>query len=187
MKVRILLLCSLMLLGNACQEPASELDQIILQCYASKYEAEGYDIKTIIDDYEKILIKEGVLKDGSGESYLAVLQKIYTDKDYRIQAPTFMEKDPYIKVVQTTGLAVMECEKAMLESLEESDPKWHRMLDSESPEIKQNPELIVEFMAEDLSEKDLNSYYFRLKMFYVFDGANAKWRKDSEMPAGSAD
>ncbi|WP_445383025.1 hypothetical protein [Robiginitalea sp. IMCC43444] len=187
MNVRILLICALMLLGNACQEPASELDRIILECYASRYEAEGYDIKTIIDDYEKVLIEKGVLQDGSSESYLAVLQKVYTDKGYRIQAPAFMENDPYIKIVQSSGLAVMECEKEMLASLQESDPKWRRMLNPDSPELKQNPERVVEFMAEDLSEKDLNSYYFRLKMFQVFDGANAKWRNSNEMPDGSAD
>ena len=186
MKAKSLVLCLLVLLGASCQEHPSDLDDILLQCYDSKYQEEGYDIRSIIDAYEKTLIKGGILRDGSGKSYLEVLQKIASDKDFRIEVPAFQNYDPWHKVAKATGVAVFECEYEMIESLKETDPRWQQVFGTaESPEKIQTPDQMYQAMAETLSEADLNSYYFRLKMFHVFDGANSEWGKQSSMPSGS--
>ena len=188
MKAKSFLLCVLVLLGTSCQEQTSELDGILLQCYDSKYQQEGHDIKSIIDAYEKELIREGILKDGSGKAYLEVLQKIASHKDYRIQATTFQQYDPWNKVDKKTGVAVFECEYQMIESLKEKDPRWQQVFGtSEPPEKIQTPDQMYRAMAETLSEADLNSYYFRLKMFQVFDGVNTKWGKPTSMPSDPTD
>jgi hypothetical protein len=65
----------------------------------------------------------------------------------------------------------------MIEIAKQKDPKWKRLSNFGSPEIKENPDLMYQAMAEDLSEDDLNSYYFRLKMFQLFDMVNSKnWK-----------
>jgi len=181
-------ICLLMLLGTSCQEQPSDLDAILLQCYDSKYQEEGYDIRSIIDAYEKVLIKGGILRDGSGKSYLEVMQKIASDKGFRIQAATFQEYDPWHKVPKETGVAVFECEYKMIESLGEKDSRWQKVFGtSESPEKIQSPDQTYQAIVENLLENDLNSYYFKLKMFNLFDLANPKWGNQSLTPPASTE
>ena len=187
MKHKIIYICLLMLLSTSCHEQTFQPDDIIIQCYDAKYQREGYDIKTIIEDYEKVLVKEGILEDDSGKSYLEVLQKINSDKDFRIKVSAFQEYDPFFKVDNETKRAVFECEYEMIELAKEKDSKWQKLSNLESPEIKENPDLIYQVMAENLSENDLNTYYFRLKMFHLFDMVNSKWENRSAMPAVSTE
>ena len=114
-KDKIIYICLLMLLSTSCNEQTFQPYDIILECYDSKYQKEGYDIKTIIEDYEKLLVEEGILKDDSGKSYLEMMRKINSDKDFRIKASTFMEYDPFFKVANETKLAIFECENEMIE------------------------------------------------------------------------
>ena len=188
MKDKILFICFLLLLSISCQEQSSDLDDIMLQCYDTKYQEVGYDIKTTIEDYEKLLVKDGVLKDDSGKSYLEVAQKIASDKDFLITSSAFQGYDPWHKVDKETGMAVFECEYEMIQLLKEKDSKWQKVFDNfESPELKENPELFYQVMEETLSETDLNSYYFRLKMFQLFDMANSKRRNRPSLPPVSTD
>ena len=177
MKNKVLYICFLVLFSTSCKKHIFQPDDIILQCYDSKYQKEGYDIKTIIQDYESLLVKEGVLKDDSGKSYLEVLQKIYSDKNFYIESTTFRDTDPFFKVDNETKLALFECEHEMIELAKEKDSKWQKLGNFDSPEIKENPDLIYQVMVGNLSENDLNSYYFKLKMFNLFDMANPKWGK----------
>jgi len=177
MKNNVLAICLLVLFSTSCKKQTFQIDDIMLPCYDSLYQKENHDIKAIIEDYEKALVKEGVLKEASGKSYLEVMRKINSDKDFRITSPTFQEFDPFYKVAGETKQAVFECEKEMIEVAKQMDPKWRRLSNFESPEIKENPDLMYQAMAEGLSEDDLNSYYFRLKMFQLFDMVNSKnWK-----------
>lgn len=175
MKNRIGYMLFLLLLSISCQEDTFQLDDIIQQCYDSRYQAEGYDIKTIIEEYEKLLVREGVLKDGSGKSYLEIYRKIASDKDFRINATPFREYDPFFKVGNETKLALFECEIEMTVLAKEKDSKWQDIFgDSESTEGVENPDQVFQKMITAMSEEDLNSYYFRLKMFGLFDMMNSK-------------
>ncbi len=173
MKNKVLYICILSLFSTSCKKQTFQVDDIILQCYDSKYQEEGYDIKTIIEDYEKLLVKEGVLKDDSGKSYLELMRKINSDKHFRIKSPTFMESDPFFKLDNETKLALFQCEAELIELAKEKDSKWYKVSNFEAAELKENPDLIYQTMVENLSENDLNSYYFKLKMFNLFDMANA--------------
>jgi hypothetical protein len=180
MKHKIVYLCFLLLLSISCNEQSSDLDDILLECYDPKYQEEGYDIKTIIEAYESVLVKEGVLKEASGKGYLEVIQKIYSDRDFRIKAPTFHEHDPFFKADNQTKLAVFECEREKTELAKEKNPKLGR-LDQllKNTEMTENPGRMYQAMEETFSEKDLGSYYFRLKMFQLFDMVNSKnWEND---------
>lgn len=176
MKYHILSLCTFILLSTSCQEPNTELDAILLECYDANYQEAGYDIKSIIDAYEGALVREGILKDDSGRSYLEVVQKITSDRAFRIEAPAFQQYDPLLKVATETRMAVFECEQEMTEALKQEDSKW-KSLDSilKSPKLQENPHLMYQRCSEVLSEQDLNSYYFKLKMFQLFDAANTQW------------
>lgn len=186
MKNKIIYISLLVLFSSSCKKQTFQLDDIILACYDSKYQEEGYDIKAIIEDYEKYLVKEGVLNDDSGKSYLEVLQKIASNKNFQIEARAF--QDPFFKVNNETKLAIFDCEKEMIASAKEKDSKWHKLLsDFESPEIEENPERIYQVMAEALSENDFNSYYLRLKMLHLFDGVNSKWGNRSLLPPISSE
>jgi hypothetical protein len=172
-KKKFLYLCFLALLSTACQKRSSELDVIILQCYDPTYQEAGYDIKSIIDDYEGLLIQQGVLEDGSGESYLEVWEKINSDKGFRIEVPAFRQYDPWHKVDKQNGVAVKECAYEMIASLQEKDSRWQQVFGpSEAAESTENPAQMYEAMVENMSEEDMNSYYFRLKMFELFDMVN---------------
>lgn len=184
MKNKVLYICILVFFNSSCKKQTFQVDDIIVQCYDSKYQEEGYDIKTIIEDYEKLLVKDGVLKDDSGKSYLQVYQKIASDKDFRIKSTTFQEFDPWNKADKQIAMAVFMCEYDMIESAKEKDPKWLRIFSNyESPESVENPDLIYQAMVESLSENELNSYYFRLKMFHLFDMVNSKWGNRSLKPS----
>ncbi|NER10406.1 hypothetical protein [Muriicola jejuensis] len=188
MKKTILSLCLLLLLTNSCQKRSSELDEIIVECYDKTYQEAGYDMKSIIDDYEKELVKKGILKDTTGKSYLEVLQKISSDKDFRITVQSFTEYDPFFKVDNETKLAIFQCENRMIESLKEKDPKWRTLSNpTDSAGNMGNPKLGYVSLMENMSDEDLNSYYFRLKMFHIFDGVNSQFRDRSSMPAKAAD
>ncbi|WP_373018543.1 hypothetical protein [Muriicola sp.] len=191
MKKTLLPLCFLALVIISCQQQSSELDKIITQCYDTTYQEKGYDIRAIIDSYEKELIKEGVLEDSSGESYLEVLEKIFKDKNFRITTTAFIDKDPFLKVDNETKLAIFQCQNKMITSLKEQDPKWQTVFaDAPSPEIgtpDQEYQKIYNEMTETLSEADLNSYYFKLIMFKHFDGMNTHFRDRMSMPTAATD
>ncbi|MBO3117674.1 hypothetical protein J4050_13035 [Winogradskyella sp. DF17] len=176
MKDKIITLFLLMLITASCDEKTFQFDDIIQECYETKYQAEGYDIKSIIDNHEKLLIEQGVLKDGSGESYLEVFKKIAMDKDFYIESPAFQDYDPKYKVNKETLVALFECERKMIELAKEKDFKWNKLFNTfESPEVKENPSEVYEVMVKNLTDNDLNSYYFKLKMFTLFDMVNSKW------------
>ncbi|WP_188370559.1 hypothetical protein [Muriicola marianensis] len=186
MKKTLLPLCFLALVITSCQKGSSDLDKILLSCQDATYQAEGYDITSIIDSYEKELIEEGVLEDGSGESYLDALQKISTEPDFRISTPSFTEYDPFFKIDNATKMTVFQCEALKIETLKEKDPKWQRFFsNSKATENNKSPEQLVKAMRETLSDTDLNSYYFKLKMFQVFDGVNTHLRNRASMTSAS--
>ena len=178
MKTTYLLIGILLL--TSCGEQATDLDVIIAECYDAAYQEEGYDFRAIIDEYEQLLMEDGVLQDETGKSYLEVLQKIASEKDYQIASPTFQEYDPWNKVDRGIAVGVFECDRNMIQAEKEKDSKWNMLIAKlESPDLKKNPELIYRTYTEILSEDDLNSYYFKLKMFHLFDMANAKWGNQS--------
>ena len=174
-----------MLFSASCKKHTFQPDDIILQCYDSKYQKEGYDIKTIIKNYEKVLVKKGILNDDSGKSYLELMRKINSDKDFRIKTSTFSNYDPFFKVDNETKLAIFECEAELIELAKKKDSKWYKVSNFEASEIKENPDLIHQTMVEYLSENDLNSYYFKLKMFHLFDLANAQREKSFTPPVSA--
>lgn len=75
MKYTITFLCLLVLLSISCKKQTLTLDDILLQCYDPNFQEQGYDIKSIIDEYQQVLVKEGVLRDYSGKSYFGCLAK----------------------------------------------------------------------------------------------------------------
>ncbi|MCA0133556.1 hypothetical protein [Winogradskyella alexanderae] len=175
MKIKFLYIMALLMLSISCNEKSVQLNDIFLECYDSKYQKEGVEIKTIINDYEKLLVKDGILKDNSGKSYLEVYQKIASNKNFRIQSRRFMEFDPLFKVDNETKMAIFKCEVDMTELAQQQDSKWHKVFGkTKSQEIKENPELMYQTMVESLSKDDLNSYYFKLKMFNLFDMVNVQ-------------
>lgn len=176
MKTKILYICLLVLLSTSCKQDSFQLDDIIQRCYDATYQEQGYDIKTIIDDYETLLVKDGILKDDSGRSYLDVYQKIITNKDFSIASSTFQEYDPWHKIDKEIAVTVFECERELIESAKQEGTKWRDLFSKfESSEINSNPDILYQVMTENLSENDMNSYYFKLKMFQLFDMVNIKW------------
>jgi hypothetical protein len=188
MKYKVSFLCLLVLLSISCKKQTLKLDDIILQCFDPNYQEQGIDIKSIIDKYEQVLVKEGVLRDASGKSYLEVLQKMYSDKEFRITSEPFMDYDPTWPGNLQTDWAVRECERKMIDLLKEKDSKWHQVFpDSDISERAEDPDLMLQTITETMSEEDLNSYYFRLKMFQIFDGVNTDLRNRSSMPPFSTE
>ncbi len=188
MKNKFLYIISYILLITSCNEQSFQLDAIIQQCYDSKYQQEGFDLKTVIEDYEKLLVNGGILKDDSGKSYLEVYQKIISNKDFSIKSSTFQEYDPWHKIDKEIAITVFKCEHEMIELAKQKDSKWLKILSIfNSPEINENPNMLYQIMVENLSEKDLNSYYFKLKMFHIFDMANIKWKNQSLTPTVSTE
>ncbi|MBO6829905.1 hypothetical protein [Allomuricauda sp.] len=176
MKNRFIYIMSFAFLITSCNEQSFQLDDILQQCYDSKYQQEGYDIKAIIDNYEKLLINDGVLIDGNGKSYLEVYNKVISDKGFRIMSEPFQEYDPWHKIDKKIAVTVFECERQMIELAKKEDSRWINLFNKfEAAEIEENPEMMYQEMQENLSKKDLKSYYFKLKMFNIFDMVNAKW------------
>lgn len=188
MKYKVSFLCLLVLLSISCKQQTLKLDDIILQCYDPNYQEQGIDIKSIIDEYEQVLIKEGVLRDSSGKSYLEVLQRMYSDKDFRITSAPFMDYDPTWAADGQTSWAVMECERKLIELLKEKDSKWHRVFpDSVISEKAEDPDRMLQTITETMSEEDLNSYYFRFRMLQSFDGVNTVLRNRHSKPHSSSE
>ncbi|MDG1572483.1 hypothetical protein OZ410_09160 [Robiginitalea sp. M366] len=178
MKTKIFAFGLFMLLAASCQQPASELDTALLNCYNTAYQEAGFDLKAVIDDYEKTLVQAGVLKDDSGQSYLAVARKIAEDNSYRIAVAPFQQTDPWHKVDKNAGVAVLDCEYKQIAALQEKDARWQKVFgDPQRMGSAKDPGQMVQEMADALSEQDLDSYYFRLKMFQLFDMANAEWEQ----------
>ena len=175
MKIKLLVTGLLTLSIMSCNDKPFQIDEVLLQCYETTYKDKGYNIKTIIKDYESVLVKEGVLNDDSGKSYLQVIQNIYSDSDFRISAPNFQDIDPFFKLDNKIKMDVIECEREMIELANQTDSKWAKLSGNfQSQETNKNPKQMYEDMVASLSENDLNSYYFKLKMFRLFDMVNPK-------------
>jgi hypothetical protein len=108
---------------------------------------------------------------------LEVYQKIISNKDFSITSSTFQEYDPWHKIDKEIAVTVFECERELIELAMQEDTKWRDLLSRfESSKLNSNPDILYKVMLENLSENDLNSYYFKLKMFHIFDMVNLKSR-----------
>lgn len=172
MKTKFPYLILIGVLLTSCQKEVSDLDALLLPCFATQYQAQGHDIKTLVDAYETTLIEEGVLPDASGSSYLEVWNKIAEDDGFQIDAPAFRESDPMQDAGMEAIVSVIECEREKLGDLTEKDPKWKAIFGSPESQETMTQQQVYQAMEEHMTEADLNSYYFRLKMFVVFDMAN---------------
>ncbi len=96
------------------------IDNDIMNCIIEVYKNEGVNITQTLDNFEKFLIEEKLLKDNSGESYLSIYKKISIENKVNISADDFddeglLEKSPgdFLNCYQTRIPEILKSESPL--------------------------------------------------------------------------
>lgn len=77
MNIKLLIFGLLFSLLSCSQKSVeSKIENQLLQCFYQSHQENGIDVVKIIDRLESLFINESVLKDGTGESYLQIIQNL---------------------------------------------------------------------------------------------------------------
>ena len=155
-----------------CSGQKYTLENRILDCHYKLFKNKSTDIRQTIKSQEELFIRENILTDSSGNSYIALLNKIINDKDFQIESSiSIWEKDPIGDFERSELEEIMKCETKVLSNAEEGLYKWGiivKKMDSLNPKVPK-PEYIAKFLLSVLTKNDFENDFYKLKFFYVIE------------------
>lgn len=77
---------------TSCTQSAYDYktENLILDCFYQHHIDNGLDIKTTIDEVERVLLKHGILENNAGESYIQVIEQIRDNNHFEINNPNLI-------------------------------------------------------------------------------------------------
>ena len=166
---------SFVICSSSIQE--SKVEDTIINCQNKIYNDFGLDIKKSINKYEQTLIKEGILEDCSGESYIALLNKIVIDESYQIDSIyAFFDVDPWFKVHDSIKNKIRDCENIQINNSENTF-KWIK-IDKEIDSLiyaKIEPTSMSKLLLKNLTEDDFKIAFYKHKTFLAIEMINSKY------------
>ena len=151
MKTNILLNIIIGFLFTSCVAQNDRIENIIMDCSYQAFADNGKAFRTLITDYENLLINEKILADNSGKSYRQVLQKI--DKPDREKA--------------------QECQKIIVKDSTSYNMSKLKVLEQAITNAENSndiqPSLIAKDILKVLSEDDFELDFYKVRTFFLFN------------------
>jgi Biopolymer transport protein ExbD/TolR len=172
MKINILQNIIIGFLFTSCVAQNDRIENVIMDCSYQSFADNGKGLKTLIADYEKLLINENILPDNSGKSYRQVLQKIADRNEFdKIPSKFFanelqkLEKPDLEKAQECQKIIVKDsasCSMSKLKSLE-------LVLTNAQNSADLQPSLIASDILKVLSEEDFELDFYKIRTFFLFN------------------
>jgi biopolymer transport protein ExbD len=171
MKTNILLNIIIGLLITSCVAQNDRIENIIMECSYQAFADNGKEFKTLISDYENLLIKEKILADKSGKSYRQVLQKIANDEEFDKVPSTFFSAE--LQKIEKPDLEkAQECQKIIVKDSSLYDMSKLKGLEQAIDNAQYSGDLQPSIIAEDilkvLTEDDFELDFYKLRTFLLF-------------------
>ncbi len=170
MKINILLNIIIGLLFTSCVAQGNRIESIIMECYYQAFADNGKELKTLISDYEALLIKEKILTNKSGKSYRQVLQKIADRKEFGKVPSTFFSAE-LLKIKKPDLEKIKECQKIIVKDsslYDMSKLKGLEQIENAQYSRDLKPSLIAKDILKILTEDDFELDFYKSRIFLLF-------------------
>lgn len=174
MKTKILLNIIIGLISISCFAQRERVENELMNCIYENYEDQGTKFRNAISDYEKLLIDEKILNDGTGKSYKAIFEKVIIDDEFNYNpSKSFFDKTTEIGLPQNESFK--NCQSELLEKSENEYSKGVELktvIDSIVNSGNISPSTIANGILTVLNEKDFELDYYKIIVFSLFDTIN---------------
>lgn len=184
MKKNLLFITILILTISCTGQNILRIEDKLMDCAYQTYDDKGRAIKTLIFDFEQLLIDEKIIKDRNGDDYAAIFKKIALENDFDF-TPSKSFLAELQKLAKPNPANSEECRNAILgnSSIEESKiAKLEIVLDSIQTSGNGNASKIANGILSVLSENDFELDYYKLRTLFLFDLLNPKSDIDLRIP-----
>ncbi|MEE9362423.1 MAG: hypothetical protein V3U92_07490 [Cellulophaga sp.] len=163
----------------SCSVQKNKIENVYMNCIHENYKSFGKNYKKIILDHEQLLVKEKILADCSGKSYISTIKRMIKDERLIIiPSKSIWEKLNPIEDIN-------KCKTTMLSNSKTDLKKSHKINEAVTSFLKIEeitPSDVAERFLSILSKEDFKSEYYKLKAFYLFEMLNPKWNKPKLLP-----
>lgn len=171
MKTNILLNIIIGFLFTSCVAQNDRIENIIMDCSYQAFADNGKAFRTLISDYENLLINEKILADNSGKSYRQVLQKIADGNEFNKAPSTFFSAE--LQELEKPDLEkAQECQKIIIRDSAIYDMSklkgLEQAIDNRQYSGDLQPSLIAEDILKVLTEGDFELDFYKLRIFLLF-------------------
>tara|TARA_R110002051_G_scaffold1113_2_gene5630 strand:- start:11 stop:916 length:906 start_codon:yes stop_codon:yes gene_type:complete len=174
MKKLILTYLTFGIFTMSCQGQTERIETKLMNCIYENYEDKGTEFKKALSDFQKLLIDEKILKDGTGKSYKAIFEKIVTDDDFDYN-PSISFLDKIIDIGMPQNESFKNCQSELRERAENGFSKGTELqtvLDSIKNSGNLTPSTVANGILSVLNEKDFELDYYKMSVFFLFDTIN---------------
>ena len=156
----------LTILFYGCSHPKYDykLENTILNCFYEHHQNEHNDIKTSIIQIEDALIKNGILRDHSGESYIQAITRIKENNYLPIDNPKLLADISSIEFIPSS----VSCQDSTYLSMIDSSSLYNSKLkyvigifDSIQKKGTITPTLVAEEILEVYDAEDFENEYYK--------------------------
>lgn len=139
---------------------SQRIESKLMDCF---YDAYG---KETIDDYEKLLVDEGVLKDGSSKSYMTFLHN-FAERNKSVKTPSKPFCVDKQKLEKAEAKKFIACQKKMFKDYIDQDMSNFFGV-QEAIFNNQRPHLVARDLLKIVSNDDLEVDYYKFMTFLLF-------------------
>ncbi len=162
--IKILLLS---ILAYGCSASENPVENELYECLIKEYKSKGIDIAALLDSMENHCIKNGILRDNSGESKLEFYKKIANTGEVPI-----MEVYEIADSIAQIKFFQQEIESCLnnkdFDSLTLSNSSYSRLMSSFKTVKEVNPKNAAICHVNVLTSKDYEHPYYRAHMLITF-------------------
>ncbi len=168
MKLKILLTTLIATLFAFCSHKNDRIETKIMDCSYLSYKDGGKELKKLISDYQKLLIREEILIDSSGYSYIKLLQSIGSTDPYDKIPSKFYTNEIY-KIGKSDLEKVKECQRAITTDSLTYDISKLKKLNEAAKRALQHPDIQAPIVAQELlkvlTKNDFEIDFYKIKAF----------------------
>ena len=143
-----------------------------MDCSYQAFADNGKAFRTLITDYENLLINEKILADNSGKSYRQVLQKIADGNEFN-KVPSKFFTDELQKIDKPDREKAQECQKIIVKDSTSYNMSKLKGLEQAITNAENSndiqPSLIAKDILKVLSEDDFELGFYKVRTFFLFN------------------
>ncbi|SKB64936.1 Biopolymer transport protein ExbD/TolR [Maribacter arcticus] len=187
MKTIILLFISSVFLALSCSAQTERIETKLMDCTFQSYADGGAELKTLISDYQSLLIKEGILQDNSARSYRSILEKISKKSEIEKEPSKFFIIE--IRNINQPDLEKIErCQlKTFADSASYNLSKLRRFENIFSPDNPNSSRVssVTKQILDVLTLEDFELDYYKLRTFLIFSYIDTDAGLDEQLSENS--
>lgn len=171
MKTNILLNIIIGFLFTSCVAQNERIENIIMECFYQSFADTGKEFRTLISDYENLLVNEKILTDNSGESYRQVLQKIANGNAFD-KVPSKFFSAELQKLEKPDLEKAQECQKIIINDSASYNMSKLKGLEQAITNAQNSNDIEPSIIAKDilkvLTKEDFEIDFYKLRIFFLF-------------------